>query len=203
MGAVTADATGVARTTDEHALERGRRRTERALVERAQRGDREAHASLYVLHYSEILSFLRSRVGNRYDAEDLTTQTFMRMLEAIDRYEPRAVPFSAWLRQIARNLAIDHFRETRRLEPRGEVPEGPPSRSAEDEALERASTQALARTVRTLSPQQRKVVALKFFAACSNAEAAAALNHSEGAVKALQHRALDTLSRRLAPALAA
>src|SRR2546426_8551032 len=110
----------------------------RALVERAQQGDRDALEELYLAHFDRIYSYLHLSVGNRHDAEDLTTQTFLRMLESIGRFRWRAVPFSAWLFRIAHNLAMDHFRAARRVQVEEEVPEPPPGdeSSAEEEALE-------------------------------------------------------------------
>src|SRR5437867_11355671 len=95
----------------------------RALVERAQRGDSDALEELYLLHFDRIFSYLHMSVGNRHDAEDLTTQTFLKMLEAIGRFRWRSVPFSAWLFRIAHNVAMDHFRAARRWQPEEEVPE--------------------------------------------------------------------------------
>src|SRR6059036_1227987 len=110
----------------------------RRLVERAQQGDREALEELYLLHFDRIYSYLHMSVGNRHDAEDLTTQTFLKMLEAIGRFRWKAAPFSAWLFRIAHNLAIDHFRATRRWQPEEDVPEpeGAEETSAEEAALE-------------------------------------------------------------------
>src|SRR5881396_804486 len=106
----------------------------RRLVEHAQQGDREALEALYLLHFDRIYSYLHLSVGNRYDAEDLTNQTFMKMLEAIGRFRWRSVPFSAWLFRIAHNAAMDHFRAARRVQPEEEVPEpeGLAQASAED-----------------------------------------------------------------------
>src|SRR4051812_50193343 len=89
----------------------------RRLVDRAQQGDREALEELYLLHFDRIYSYLHMSVGNRHDAEDLTTQTFMRMLESIGRFKQGAAPFSAWLFRIANNLAMDHFRANRSWQP--------------------------------------------------------------------------------------
>jgi RNA polymerase sigma-70 factor (ECF subfamily) len=89
----------------------------RRLVQRAQRGDRVALEELYLLHFDRIYSYLHMSVGSRHDAEDLTTQTFVKMLEAIGRFQWRSVPFSAWLFRIAHNLAMDHFRANRRWQP--------------------------------------------------------------------------------------
>src|SRR5258707_15236317 len=108
------------------------------LVGLAQNGDREALEALYLLHFDRIYSYLHLSVGNRHDAEDLTTQTFLKMLEAIGRFRWQSAPFSAWLFRIAHNLAMDHFRASRRWQPEEEVPEPPAdeSTSAEMGALE-------------------------------------------------------------------
>ena len=95
----------------------------RRLVERGQQGDREALEELYLLHFDRIYSYLHMSVGNRHDAEDLTTQTFLKMLESIGKFRFQAAPFSAWLFRIAHNLAMDHFRAARRWQPEEEVPE--------------------------------------------------------------------------------
>jgi RNA polymerase sigma-70 factor (ECF subfamily) len=171
---------------------------ERALVQRGRAGDREALASLYRLHAARIEAYLAGSVGNRHDAEDLTSQTFSRMLERIDRYEDRALPFSAWLFRIARNAAVDHFRSARResLE-RGSPDQEEAEPSAEEAALVRFADRRVAELAVRLSPDQRRVVELRFLLGWSNAEAAVALGKSEGAVKALQHRALASLERVL------
>src|SRR4051794_8112395 len=92
----------------------------RALVARAQQGDRSALEELYLIHFDRIYSYLHMTVGNRHDAEDLTTQTFLKMLEAIGRFRWQSAPFSAWLFRIAHNLAIDHFRAGKRVQPEDE-----------------------------------------------------------------------------------
>src|SRR5205823_11901734 len=106
------------------ALSRGVSSDELArLVERGKQGNREALEELYLIHFDRIFSYLHMSVGNRHDAEDLTNQTFLKMLEAIERFRWRAVPFSAWLFRIAHNVAMDHFRASRRVQPEEEVPE--------------------------------------------------------------------------------
>src|SRR3712207_9019750 len=90
----------------------------RRLVERAQAGDREALEELYLLHFDRIYSYLHMSVGSRHDAEDLTTQTFVKMLESIDRFRWQSVPFSAWLFRIAHNLAMRSEEHTSELQSR-------------------------------------------------------------------------------------
>src|SRR5436305_1684097 len=91
----------------------------RDLVARGQQGDRDALEELYLIHFDRIYSYLHVSVGNRHDAEDLTTQTFLKMLEKIGSFRWQSAPFSAWLFRIAHNLAMDHFRALTRAEATG------------------------------------------------------------------------------------
>jgi RNA polymerase sigma-70 factor, ECF subfamily len=172
----------------------------RKLVERAQKGDRAALEELYLMHFDRIYSYLHMSVGNRHDAEDLTNQTFVRMLESIHRFEWRKVPLSAWLFRIAHNLAMDHFRAHRRWQPEQEVPEprGAEQRSADEEALHAIGRDGLMDMIDGLSIDQQQVLTLKFVFDFSNGHVAEILGKTEGAVKSLQHRALATLQRQLA-----
>ena len=174
----------------------------RRLVERAQRGERAAFEELYLIHFDRVFSYLQLSVANRHDAEDLTNQTFIRMLESIDRFRWRSVPFSAWLFRIAHNLAMDHFRAGRRWQPESEPPEDASALepSAEDAALHGLGRDRMLRLIDGLSGDQRQVLTLKYAFDFSNAEVAAILGKTEGAVKALQHRAFATLQRSLTAA---
>ena len=171
----------------------------RELVERAKRGDREALEELYLLHFDRIYSYLHMSVGNRHDAEDLTTQTFLKMLEAIGRFEWKSVPFSAWLFRIAHNLAMDFFRAGKRVQPEEEVPEPPGSEeaSAEFHALHSIGRSSMLDLIADLSPEQRQVLTLKFVFDFANGDVAQILGKTEGAVKSLQHRALATLQKHV------
>jgi RNA polymerase sigma-70 factor, ECF subfamily len=171
----------------------------RRLVERAQGGDRRALEELYLLHFDRIYSYLHMSVGNRHDAEDLTNQTFVKMLESIERFEWRKVPISAWLFRIAHNLAMDHFRASRRWQPEEDVPEPERSveHSAEEEAFQAIGRRSMLEMIEDLSHDQQQVLTLKFVFNFGNAEVATILGKTEGAIKSLQHRALATLQRRL------
>jgi RNA polymerase sigma-70 factor, ECF subfamily len=171
----------------------------RALVDRAKQGDRDALEELYLIHFDRIYGYLHVSVGNRPDAEDLTTQTFVKMLESIGKFRWQSAPFSAWLFRIAHNLAMDHFRASKRWQPEEEVPEPPPdeSTSAEAGALESIGQKSMLELIEDLSAEQRQVLILKFVFNFSNAEAATILGKSEGAIKSLQHRALVSLQKQL------
>jgi RNA polymerase sigma-70 factor (ECF subfamily) len=165
----------------------------------AQRGDSAALEELYLLHFDRILSYLNVTVGNRHDAEDLSTQTFMRMLESIGRFRFGAAPFSAWLFRIAHNLAMDHFRAHRRWQVEEEVPEPEADErtSAEAQALESIGRRSLLDLIDGLSPDQQQVLTLKFVFDFSNTDVATILGKREGAIKSLQHRALTALQKQL------
>jgi RNA polymerase sigma-70 factor (ECF subfamily) len=171
----------------------------RKLVERAQQGDRDALEELYLIHFDRIYGYLHMSVGNRHDAEDLTTQTFLKMLESIGRFKWRSAPFSAWLFRIAHNLAMDHFRARKRWQPEEEVPEPPGSEepSAEMLAMHSIGRQSMLELIETLSPEQQQVLTLKFVFNFSNADVATILEKTEGAIKSLQHRALASLQKQV------
>src|SRR3954451_5569293 len=187
----------------------------RKLVDRAQQGDRAALEELYLIHFDRIYSYLHMSVGNKHDAEDLTTQTFLKMLESIGRFRWQAAPFSAWLFRIAHNLAMDHFRARRRWQPEEEVPEpigsrgpaaaargeewiGPEEPSAELEAMQSIGRQSMMELIEKLSPEQQQVLTLKFVFNFPNADVAKILDKTEGAIKSLQHRALASLQKQIA-----
>lgn len=169
------------------------------LVARAQDGDRAALEELYLQHFDRVYSYLHVTVGNRHDAEDLTTQTFLRMLESIGTFRWGNAPFSAWLFRIAHNLAMDHFRSRRRWQPEEEVPEphGAVESSAEEQAIRALATESMFDLIDQLSEEQRQTLILKFVFDFSNAETATVLDKTEGAVKSLQHRALASLQRHI------
>jgi RNA polymerase sigma-70 factor, ECF subfamily len=171
----------------------------RRLVERGQQGDRDALEELYLIHFDRIYSYLHMSVGNRHDAEDLTTQTFLKMLESISKFRFRAAPFSAWLFRIAHNLAMDHFRAARRWQPEEDVPEPPGQEelSAEEEALHSIGRASMLELIEGLSHEQQQVLTLKFVFNFGNAEVATILGKTDGAVKSLQHRALVSLQKQI------
>jgi RNA polymerase sigma-70 factor (ECF subfamily) len=171
----------------------------RRLVELAQGGDRDALEELYLLHFDRIYSYLHVSVGNKHDAEDLTTQTFLKMLESIGRFRWQSAPFSAWLFRIAHNLAMDHFRANRRWQPEEEPPEPRDSEelSAEEAALHSIGRKSMLQLIEGLSLDQQQVLTLKFVFNFSNGEAATILGKTEGAIKSLQHRALASLQKQI------
>lgn len=172
----------------------------RALVELARDGDAEAFGQLYDHYVSGVFRFIYYRVGSRQLAEDLTSETFVRGLKAIQRFTWQGKDFGAWLTTIARNLIADHFKSSRsRLEiVSDDIPEGRvPARSTEDDVLSLISNELLFDAVNSLPPEQRDCILMRFIQGMSIAETAAALKRSEGAIKQLQLRAVRSLAKRV------
>lgn len=171
----------------------------RELVERAKNRDVEAFGSLYDFYVSGIYRYTYYRVGSKEDAEDLTEEVFLKALEAIGRFTWREVPFSAWLYRIARNTVVDHFRrETRRVQV--VLEEGvmtPETTEPVTLVAAKLSQEEVQRAISRLTDDQQQVVILKFFVGLSNSDIANFIGKTEGAVKALQHRALESLSKIL------
>lgn len=169
--------------------------SERQLVARARTGDADALERLYVLHVDRVWGYVFTTVRNHHDAEELTHDVFVRMLEHIDRHQWRDLPFSAWLLRIAHNAAVDRLRR------RGYAvadatawePEAP---SAEEEAMRAVMRTSLGALLDELTLAQRQTLVLRFYCGLSLRETAAIQGRSLAAVKLLQQRALAALARR-------
>ncbi|MEF9905533.1 ECF subfamily RNA polymerase sigma factor, BldN family [Streptomyces sp. P9-A2] len=170
------------------------------LVERAQAGEADAFGRLYDQYSDTVYRYIYYRVGSKANAEDLTSETFLRALRRIGTFTWQGRDFGAWLVTIARNLVADHFKSSRfRLEvTTGEMLDANEvARSPEDSVLEYLSNAALLDAVQRLNPQQRECVTLRFLQGLSVAETARVMGKNEGAIKTLQYRAVRTLARLL------
>ena len=167
---------------------------ERLLVEAAQ-ADPGRFAELYEIHFERVYAFIVSRVRLRQDAEDLTAEVFRQALQNLRRYEWRGLPFSAWLLRIAANAMADRWQRISREQ--GDPPPEPPDEVAA-KAIERRAL--LYQLVDALPADQRQVVVARFVQEKSIRAIAQELGRSEGAVKQLQFRALQSLRERVHPA---
>jgi RNA polymerase sigma-70 factor (ECF subfamily) len=129
-------------------------------------------------------------------AEDLTAQVFLRMLESIRDRKAWHSSFSGWLYRIAHNLVIDHYRRRDR-QGTVDIEEAPPMASDLEDPVETAEmnidAERLRAAIRRLTDEQAEVVSLRFLEGYSIAEVAEMTNRTEGAIKALQYRAVTTL----------
>ena len=172
----------------------------RRTVARARAGDADAVARLYSLYAPRVYRFALVRVEARADAEDILQQTFVKMIEALPRYEDRGLPFAAWLFRIARNTMIDIARADRGQVDLGAVPEHAEARHGPAEQAEAASDRAAIRAaIGRLSADQQLVIEYRFFAGLSTREIAQLMDRQDGAIRAIQFRAVRALRDDLGP----
>jgi RNA polymerase sigma-70 factor (ECF subfamily) len=173
-----------------------------ALVERAQAGDAEAFGLLYDRYVDQVYRYIAYRVASSAVAEDLTSETFLRALRRISSFTWQGRDVGAWFTTIARNLVADHYKSGRyRLElttddvtDSGSAPtiEGP-----ERAVLEGMTNKVLLEAVKRLNAEQQECIVLRFLQGLSVAETAQVMGKNDGAIKALQYRAIRTLGRLL------
>ena len=165
---------------------------ERQLIEAAQ-ADPARFGDLYELHFERVYAFVSRRVMDRTAAEDITAEVFHKALESLGTYEWRGAPCAAWLYRIAANALADRSKRQAREVLEANPPEG--AVFPDMEAVERRAQ--LFRLVRQLPGEQRSVIFDRFVEQKSIREIAQRLGKTEGAVKQLQFRALQSLRAKL------
>jgi len=167
------------------------------LVARAQEGDGDAFGQLYDRYVDTVYRFIYFRVNDRGLAEDFTSETFLRALRRIGSISYQGRDIGAWFVTIARNIVFDHMKSARnRLEVvTGDTIEGDRyERSTETAVLESLTSERLMAAVQQLGDEQRECVMLRFIQGFSVSETAAVMGKNDGAIKALQHRAIRKLA---------
>lgn len=172
---------------------------ERSIVDAARTGDEAALAELYNLYFPRVYRYILARVGNPYDAEDLTEEVFLRVLDAIERFQWREAPFSAWLFRIAHNAVISQRRKDGARGRSSPLSEALPvdSQGPEEMVENRLALNEIMRAAQTLPEAQRQVIGLRFAAGLTVAETAMAMGKGEGNVKVIQHKAIAKLREML------
>ena len=168
------------------------------LIARARQGDRDAFADLYQRYLPMMYAYVRARVFDEADAEDLTEQVFLRAYQTLASYRSRGWPYSAFLYRIARNLVIDHVRRARShasVEAAEEHPD--PAPSADETLIQREDRRQLQQALDRLPPDYQEVIRLRLLLSLPTATAAVWLGRSEGAVRVLLYRAMQALRREL------
>ena len=169
---------------------------EKALIQRAKKGDPAAFAEIYDRYQPPVYRYISYRVNNPLDVDDLTGDVFVRLVERIDRFSYRGRPILAWLYTIARNLIVDYYRREGRekLAPIDEQLAAN-TMNPEEYANQALSLQRLSRGLEQLTEDQQNVIIFKFIEGYSNAQVAQLMEKPIGAVKSLQHRGLAALRR--------
>ena len=172
------------------------------LVKEAQKGDPAALAALYERFFDQIYRYVSFKSGSRAEAEDITGDVFVKMLESIHSFKWQGHPFSSWLFRIARNLIVDYFRRAARKKTVPlEVAAATVGTTPDDmsRVVETNLTMADVRVaMQGLTSLQQEVISLRFAGGLSVSETAGALGTNDNAVKALQHVGLKKLRTMLA-----
>jgi RNA polymerase sigma-70 factor (ECF subfamily) len=178
---------------------------EAALIDRARRGERSAFGELYDRYADAIFRYVAFRVRDDDEAEDVTSDVFIKALVALPRYEPRQA-FLAWLYRIARNTVIDRSRlASRRVETTLTEPMAaglvandgladPESHAVASERRERLRV-----ALSGLNADQQDVIVLRFVAGLSAEEAGIVLRKPASTVRGIQMRGLRALRRVISP----
>jgi RNA polymerase sigma-70 factor, ECF subfamily len=167
---------------------------ERHLVEAAQK-DPVRFAGLYESNFERVYAYILRRVRDREETEDLTAEVFHQALAHLNNFEWRGLPFSAWLFRIASNSIADRWKRVAK-ESGNPVDEETPGRGPSPEEIEHQAS--VFRQVATLPVDQRRVIEMRFAQEKSIREISRELGRTEGAVKQLQFRGIDTLRKQLA-----
>ena len=138
-------------------------------------------------------------MGRREEAEDITNQVFMNAWQNVRQYRHRGHPFSSWLYRIARNQVIDHYRsrkDTLSLERDG-VEDLVVQSMPQSELSQKFELEKVMRAVHALKPDYQDVIIMRFIEDLSLRETASAMKKTEGAIKLMQHRAIEELKKML------
>lgn len=170
---------------------------EERLIEEARSLSEDAWAEIYRRHAQQVYGYIYFRLGDQHTAEDLAADVFVKALAGIKGYQYRGTPLLAWLYRIAHNVTADYRKAAakRAQHQAADEPEDVEERTDALQALD--DRQDMMRAIRALTEDQQQVVILRFYHEMSNGDVAKVMGKPEGAVKALQTRALRSLRRIL------
>ncbi|MEX2081264.1 MAG: sigma-70 family RNA polymerase sigma factor [Dehalococcoidia bacterium] len=170
---------------------------ERTVVDAAKSGDQGALGELYDYYFPRIYRFVAARLGAGEDAEDVTEEVFLKVIDGLGKFSWRDVPFGAWIFRIARNEVVSHARKQKTRGASSQLSDTIADASQDFvRAVEMEFTLEIVREAAARLPEaQRQVIALRFGAGLSVAETARTLNKSENNVKVLQHKAIARLQQ--------
>lgn len=176
--------------------------SEASLVARAIRRDSEAFGQLYNLYFERVYRYVRLRLVNAPDAEDVTAVVFLSAWRGIERFSPKhEASFANWLFRLAHNALVDRYRRARTMVSLDDADmysgTGVLSRNLEAELDWRLTLWELHQALQTLTEEQREVVRLRFVEGLSAREVGNIMGKQEGTVRGMQFRALEALRRAL------
>ncbi len=175
-----------------------KRNFRRRKIERLNGNELENFAAFYANFAERIYHYIYFRITDEQKAEDLTSQVFLKAWENKDYYKRTGAPFISWLYTIARNAVIDDYRTSK---PTVAFEDGIRFESDQPTPAEECElhfeTELLNAAMQSLTEEQHQVVTLKYMDGLTTEEIAARLGKRTGTIRALQMRALRTLSRQM------
>lgn len=171
---------------------------EKALIKKCQSGDRRAFEELIRLYYDYVSGFLLKTTADETLAEDLTQETFLKMIRNIEKFDPGgSAAFGTWLITIAKNCYIDHLRRNRiHLEDIDSLPLAD-ERSVADEVERKLQYEQLLEAMETLPPEQALAIRLKYVEDMTLAEIAERFGVQPKTVKSRIHDGTVKLRKKL------
>lgn len=169
-------------------------------LQRARAFDKSAITAIYDSFHPKIYRYIYRQVGEVEMSRDLTAEVFRRFLQAIKKGNGPENQLQAWLYRTAHNIVIDFYRRQQHRN-HLELIDTIPGADSELEWVvdQHLLEQTLRKAIHALTPEQQQVITLKFLEGFSNGEVAEIMKKPVGAVKSLQHRALNALQRHLTP----
>lgn len=175
------------------------RAEEKRLLALAKQGDEEAFAMLYRTNVQTIFRYVYHRTGDVQIAEDLTADVFVRAVRGLASYAEQGKPLVAWLYRIANARVVDHYRKQNRRPGDGDLDAQPIAvhQDMDVDMLRTQASSALKVAIQQLTSEQQHVIVLRFLEGRSIEHVARLVGKTPNAVKAMQHRALRALAKRL------
>jgi len=152
--------------------------------------------NLYEEYYDRMVRYIFVRIRDQTEAEDLAGEVFLKALKSLNSYRGRGEQMHVWLFKIAHNVVIDHVRKMskRKTVPLNDM-EIPDRLSVEETVETRLQVERLSQALEQLTPSQREVIGLRFFAGLSSAEVGEISGKSGAAVREMQRAAIEKLRK--------
>lgn len=154
--------------------------------------------TVYEEYYERIVRYIFVRINDQNEAENLGGDVFLKALQSLDSYRGRTEQMRAWLFKIAHNLVVDYLRKMSKRKAVSLNDVEVRDRVTAEEAVEaKLEVERLSKALKQLTPAQREVIGLRFFAGLSSAEVGKAMGKSSGAVREMQRAAVETLRKQM------
>lgn len=174
---------------------------EHKLIHAAKNGDSDAMAALYDAYVDRIYRYILYRVDNTDVARDLTSEVFLRLVRSLHSFQPRETPLLSWLYRVAHARVVDYYRRNDRAREYVSLDflDRHPSDDddLETDMMRNHEHQSVVAALKKLTPEQQQVILLRFSEGLDLQQTAEALGKTVGAVKVMQHRAVQALRRAL------